>query len=351
MKFASFAIGSRLIGRSQPCFIVAEAGVNHNGDPKLARELILTAARAGADAVKFQTFRTDEVVTADAPKAEYQKQTTDAGESQMEMIRKLELPLVIYPELRALAEEKGLVFLSTPFDVDSVDFLAELGVPAFKIPSGELTHPALLARIASKRKPLLISTGMSTLEEVANAVRLVQAQGAHDICLLQCTSNYPANAADVNLRAMVTMEETFEVPVGLSDHTEGVEVALAAVALGAAVIEKHLTLDRMMTGPDHAASMEPAEFQALIRGIRKVEKALGTGEKKPAVTEQNVARAARRSLVAARDIVGGAILTKQDIAFKRPGTGIAPALIGRVLGRHAVRTISAGTLLAWEDLA
>lgn len=351
MKFASFAIGSRLIGRSQPCFIIAEAGVNHNGDPQLARELVLTAARAGADAVKFQTFQTEEVVTADAPKAEYQKQTTDAGESQQEMIRKIELPREVYPELRAIAGEKGLVFLSTPFDVGSVDFLADLGVPAFKIPSGELTHPALLTRIASKGKPLIISTGMSTIEEVANAVRLLQANGAHEFCLLQCTSNYPANPADANLRAMITMEETFGVPIGLSDHTEGIEVALAAVALGAAVIEKHLTLDRAMAGPDHTASMELAEFQALVRGIRKVESALGTGEKKPAAAEQNVAQVARRSLVAARDVASGTVLTEHDIACKRPGTGIAPTFVGQVLGRRAVRAISAGTLLAWEDLA
>jgi N-acetylneuraminate synthase len=351
MKSLNFAINARLIGRSQPCFIIAEAGVNHNGDPQLARELILTAARVGADAVKFQTFQTDEVVTAGAPKAEYQKRTTDVEESQREMIRKLELPLEVYPELCAIAAENGLVFLSTPFDVGSVDFLADLGVPAFKIPSGELTHPALLTRIASKGKPLLISTGMSTLEEVANAVRLIEAQGADEFCLLQCTSNYPADPADANLRAMITMETIFGVAVGLSDHTEGIEVALAAVALGAAVIEKHLTLDRTMAGPDHAASLEPAEFQALVRGIRKVESALGTGEKKPAAAEQRVAHVARRSLVAARDIASGAVLTEDDIACKRPGAGIAPALMRQVLGRRAGRAIAAGTLLDWEDFA
>lgn len=351
MKSLNFAINARLIGRSQPCFIIAEAGVNHNGDPQLARELISTAARVGADAVKFQTFQTDEVVTAGAPKAEYQKRTTDVEESQREMIRKLELPWGVYPELRAIAAENGLVFLSTPFDVGSVDFLADLGVPAFKIASGELTHPALLTRIASKGKPLLISTGMSTLEEVANAVRLLETQGAHEFCLLQCTSNYPADPADANLRAMITMETIFGVAVGFSDHTEGVEVALAAVALGAAVIEKHLTLDRTMAGPDHAASLKPAEFQALVRGIRKVESALGTGEKKPAAAELRVAHVARRSLVAARDIASGTVLTEHDITYKRPGTGIAPTSVGQVLGRRAGRPISAGTLLTWEDLA
>jgi N,N'-diacetyllegionaminate synthase len=351
MKSTSFAIGSRVIGRSRPCFIIAEAGVNHNGDPRLARELILAAARAGADAVKFQTFRTEELVTAHAPKADYQKRTTDIGESQQEMLRKLELPLEIYPELRARAEGEGLAFLSTPFDVGSVDFLADLGVSAFKIPSGELTHPALVTRIASKDKPLLVSTGMSTLDEVADAVRLVEAQGAHEFCLLQCTSNYPADPADVNLRAMVTMERIFGVVVGFSDHTEGIEVALAAVALGAAVIEKHFTLDRTMAGPDHAASLEPAEFQALVRGVRKVETALGTGEKKPAAGEQIVANVVRRSLVAARDIPTGAVLTEDDIACKRPGVGIAPGLIREVLGRRAARSIAAGDLLAWEDFA
>lgn len=351
MNSLDFTIGSRKVGRSQPCFVIAEVGVNHNGDPELARKLILAAARAGADAVKFQAFQTGKLLTKNAPKAEYQKRTTGTGETQQEMIRSLELPLDLYPQLQVEASEKGLIFLSTAFDIDSLDYLANLGLPAFKVPSGELTHPALLERIASKGRPILVSTGMSTLEEVAAAVRLLEAEGARHLCLLQCTSSYPAAPGDANLRAMATMEKAFGLPVGFSDHTEGIEVALGAVALGAVVIEKHLTLDRKMEGPDHQASIEPNEFHSLVRAIRKVESALGTGEKKPVPAEENVASVARRSLVAARDIESGAILTEKDIVCKRPGTGIAPTQISQVLGRHVGRTIAAGELIVWEDLA
>jgi N-acetylneuraminate synthase len=350
MRAQNFLIGTRRVGEGAPCFIIAEAGVNHNGSLSLARELIEAAAEAGADVVKFQTFRTEDVVTEDAPKASYQKQTTGVEESQANMLRKLELPNEFYPELLALAKEKKLIFLSTPFGVASVDFLADLGMPAFKIPSGEITHPALLSRMAAKHKPLLISTGMSTLEEVEEAVRLVEARGAREFCLLQCTSNYPANPADVNLRAMITMRQHFGVPVGLSDHTEGFEVSLAAVALGAAVIEKHLTLDRSLPGPDQAASMEPDEFAIMVRGIRKVEASLGDGRKIPAASELGVAAVARRSMVAARTLPAGTVLTAQDISFKRPGTGMLPSALPKVLGKTMARDLAAGHLLSLEDL-
>lgn len=351
MRVRTFSIGKKQIGSGNPCFIIAEAGVNHNGNPELAQKLIHAAAEAGADAVKFQTFVAERLVTAEAPKAEYQKRTTGSDESQLAMIRKLELPRECWAELRRLAEAKGLVFLSTPFDLGSVDFLNQLGVPAFKVPSGEITHPALLEKVATTGKPVLISTGMSSLAEVAAAVRIMEAKGLREFCLLQCTSNYPANPDDTNLRAMVTLEQEFGVPVGLSDHTEGIEVSIAAVAMGAAVIEKHLTLDRSMEGPDHTASMEPSEFKTLALGIRKVERAMGTGEKKAASSEQGVAQVARRSLVIARDLVAGTVLSESDLAYKRPGTGIPPTDAAKVIGRRTTRALSAGALLSWDDLA
>lgn len=343
-------ISDRLIGPHQPCFIIAEAGVNHNGDPALARKLVDVAADAGADAVKFQTFRAERIVSADAPKAEYQLQTTDKAESQLDMLRRLELPAEAHRELFECCRKRNILFLSTPFDEQSADFLEELGVAAFKIGSGDLTNLPFLTYVSGKGLPLIVSTGMSTLAEVEAAVEAIGAAGNRDVVLLQCVSNYPADAADVNLRAMQTMSAAFGVPVGYSDHTLGIEVAGAAVAMGACVIEKHFTLDRGLPGPDHRASLEPDEMKAMVAGIRKVESALGDGQKRPAASEANTAVVARKSLVAARDITAGTVLTEAMIAMRRPGTGLPPALLKHVIGRTLRTDVGAGTVLRMDML-
>jgi N,N'-diacetyllegionaminate synthase len=344
-------IAGHVIGPGYPCFIIAEAGVNHNGSEEIAQHLIDAAAEAGADAVKFQTFQTDELVTRSAPKAEYQLQTTPAGESQHEMLRKLELSIEGHRHLIAQCEKKGLVFLSTPFDEGSADLLESLGVAAFKIPSGELTNLPFLEHVARKNKPIILSTGMATLAEVEAAVAALRGAGNEAIILLQCVSSYPANPADVNLRAMITMARTFKVPVGYSDHTLGQEVALAAAALGASVIEKHFTLDRALPGPDHKASIEPEELRTLVRSVRIVESALGDGEKKPVPSEANTAMIARKSLVAARDIPVDTTVTIDMIATRRPGTGVSPALRDQIVGRRTCTSIAEGTALTFDMLS
>jgi len=343
-------IAGRKIGVNRPCFIIAEAGVNHNGDLRTAMELIGAASQAGADAVKFQTFAADRLVTREAPKAEYQKQTTSAAESQYEMLRRLELSAEAHRELMDYCREKGVLFLSTPFDEESADLLEELGVAAYKVSSGDITNLTLLAHLARKNRPMIISTGMANLSEVESAVLAVQNAGNHEFVLLHCVSSYPANPADANLRAMHTMRKAFNVPVGYSDHTSGIEVALAAVALGACVIEKHLTLNTSLPGPDHQASLEPNEFARMVKGVRIIEAALGTGRKEPTFSEANTSAVARKSLVAARDITAGTELTEEMIAIMRPGTGLPPAMRPELLGRVARTDIPAGTLLGLEML-
>ena len=338
-------VANKLIGPGQPVFVIAEAGVNHNGDLKLARALIDVAVEAGADAVKFQTFRADRLATPNAPKAEYQLQTTGDAESQFEMLRRLELSADAHRELQAYCHERGIIFLSTPFDEEAVDLLDELGVPAFKISSGDLTNSPLLEHVAGKGKPVILSTGMSELSELIEAVSVLNTAGCENPVLLHCVSNYPADPAEVNLRAMQTMRSAFDVPVGFSDHTEGIDVALAAVALGACVIEKHFTLDRASPGPDHRASLEPAGLRELVRSIRRVETALGSGRKVPTASELETAKVARRSLVAAHDIPAGATLKRDMVMMRRPGTGMSPAMLDTLLDRQATRDIAAGTLL------
>jgi N-acetylneuraminate synthase len=325
--------------------------VNHTGRAELARRLIECAADAGADAVKFQTFRAERLAVAQAAKADYQLRTTDRSESQLEMLRRLELPRETYPELLAQCRERGLLFLSSPFDEESADFLDALKIPAFKIPSGEITNLPFLAHVARKGKPLILSTGMSTLEEVRAAFDTVVREGNRQVILLHCTSGYPAAPEDANLRAMKTLAETFGVPVGYSDHTLGMAVPLAAVALGACVVEKHFTLDRALPGPDHQASAAPEELASLVQGIRSVEKALGHGRKEPAPSEAAVAGVARKSLVAAKDIPAGTTITADHLALRRPGTGLPPAMLNAVVGRKARRDVRAGTLLEWEMLS
>ena len=341
-------IGDRRIGSGSPCFVIAEAGVNHNGDVTRALALVDAAAKAGADAVKFQTFIADRVAIATSPKAAYQRERTGEEGSQLDMLRALELSPDAHASVQRRCAERGVVFLSTPFDEGSADLLELLEMPAFKIPSGEITNVPLLTHIARKNKPLLISTGMATLEEVRTAVAVVRAAGNDRIVLLQCTSAYPAPIEGANLRVMRTLADSFGTPVGYSDHTPGIAVALAAVALGACVIEKHLTLDRALPGPDHQASIEPDEFAALVRGIRTVEASLGDGVKAPTLDERVLATVVRRSLVAARDLAAGERLTAAMVHAKRPGTGLAPSELPRLLGRRLRVAVPADCLFESE---
>jgi len=325
--------------------------VNHNGEIELAKKLIDVAAAAGADAVKFQTFNAFRLVTPDAPKAAYQHRTTSEQESQLDMLRQLELSAEDHRVLIEYCRACGVLFLSTPFDEQSADLLYDLDVPAFKIPSGEVTNLPLLAHVARFGRPMIVSTGMCDLGEVEAAVETIRDEGNDSIVLLHCVSNYPANPADVNLRAMQTMQAAFRVPVGYSDHTLGVEVGLAAVATGACLLEKHFTLDCGLSGPDHEASLNPTELAMLIRGIRIVEAALGDGQKRAAASEANTAATIRKSLVAARDIPAGGLLTEEVIVSKRPGTGLPPATKPHLLGRIAKEDISAGELLELGKVA
>ena len=347
----SIEIAGRTVGPGHSCLIIAEAGVNHNGDLDLARRLIDVAADAGADVAKFQTAVPEKVVSISAPKATYSLETTDPGESQLDMVRRLHpFSPDNFAGLIEHCHERGIMFMSSPFDEPSIDLLDSLGVAAFKVPSGEITNLTYLSRMAAKGKPMVVSTGMSYLSEVETAVRTIREAGNEQFVLLHCVSNYPANPADANLRAMQTMSAALGAPVGYSDHTPGIEVSLAAVALGACVIEKHFTVDRKLPGPDHRASLEPEELGALVIGIRSVESALGNGRKEPVASEANTADVARKSLVTAVDIKAGTVLTEEMIDIKRPGTGLAPAMRHSLVGRSATVDIPADTLLETEML-
>ena len=332
-------------------FVIAEAGVNHNGELALARRLCDVARSAGADAVKFQTFRAEDLVVPGAPTAAYQSRQT--GESdQFAMLRKLELSEDQHRQLREHCDGIGIEFFSTPFSEDAVDMLVRLGVKRLKMPSGELTHRALVAKAAASGLPLLISTGMATLDEVQEALAWVRAARGNtdDVAVLHCTSAYPAADEALNLRAIETLAQATGLAVGYSDHSTGIEASLAAVALGATVIEKHITLDRTLPGPDHAASLEPEEFAAMVRGIRRIARMRGDGVKAPRPEEQDAARVARRSIVTLQDIPAGSTLTGDMLACRRPATGIAPRDWDRVLGRTTRAAIPAGTVLQWDQL-
>lgn len=341
-------IGDKKIGEDQPCFIIAEAGVNHNGDINLAKRLIDVAVNAEADAVKFQTFRADSIVTVTAEKAAYQKETTASEESQYAMIKQLELTYQEFQELYDYAGSKGIIFLSSPFDEESVDFLDQLGVPAFKISSGEIINFPLLKKIAETKKPIILSTGMATLGEVEEAVTHLYQHGVQELLLLQCTTSYPAPANSVNLRAMETLRCAFKVPAGYSDHTDGITIPIAAAAIGAKVIEKHFTLDRSLPGPDHRASLEPIELKAMVQAIRDVERAFGDGVKCPCAEEMAIKKVARKSLVANADIQVGDILKKSDLTIKRPGTGIEPKYLNVLIGKTARKAIFKDLVITWD---
>lgn len=346
-----FDIAGRGIGDGYPCFVIAEVGVNHNGDPAIAKRSVEAAAAAGADAVKFQTFRAEALVTASAPKAEYQLGNTDAAESQLDMLKALQLSVEEHRELMALSVDRGVLFLSTPFDRESADLLEELDLPAFKIGSGELTDLPLLRHVARKGRPLIVSTGMSWLAEVEAAVETIRAEGAGSLGLLHCVSNYPAAPGDLNLAAMATLRRTFGVPVGYSDHTTGLGAAVAAVALGACIIEKHFTVDRSLPGPDHRVSLEPSEFREMVNAIRATEASIGDGAKRPMPAEESTRLMARKSVVALQRIESGTVITPDMVGVRRPGTGLAPAELDRVAGRRAGETILPGTPLTEAMLA
>ena len=345
-------------------FIIAEAGVNHNGSVELAKRLIDAADDAGADAVKFQTFKTEKVVTLTAEKARYQSKNTGTEGSQFDMLKLLELTPDAFEELFSYCEEKKMVFMSTPFDEESADELDKLGMSMFKIPSGEITNKSLIQHIASKKTVIILSTGMSHLGEVEKAIGWINKVWATDkqsissrsthqlvkpLTLLHCVSNYPARAEDVNLNAIKTMEVAFGLPVGYSDHTMGIEVANAAVAIGAKVIEKHLTLDRDMEGPDHKSSLGPEDFKAMVNAIRTIEKVMGDGIKRAAKSEIDTMNIARRSLVAARDIKAGETVQANDILIKRPGTGIPAEFKDKVVGMKSGCDINVDSVIRWED--
>lgn len=329
--------------------IIAEAGVNHNGDIALARELVRVAAAAGADMVKFQTFVANKITAASAPKAEYQKASTDAGESQKDMIARLELSRADHETLIDECRQHGVAFFSTGFDADSIDMLVDLGLDRLKIPSGEITNLPLLRHYASKRLPIILSTGMAAIGEVEAAVEALAAGGVprSDITVLHCNTEYPTPMTDVNLRAMTTLGEALGLPVGYSDHTAGIEVAVAAVTLGAVIIEKHFTLDRTMEGPDHRASLEPDELRHMVSAIRNVEQAIaGDGVKRPSASEFKNRAVARRSIVAARPIAAGETFTSENLTTKRPGTGLSPMRWDEVIGQAASRDFTADELIA-----
>ena len=338
------------IGEGCPCFIIAEAGVNHNGSLELAKQLVDAAAETGADAVKFQTFKAKELISVVAPKAEYQKITTEAAERQLEMVQRLEMSEEMTRSVAAHAAHRGILFLSTGFDEASVDLLDEIGVPVFKISSGDVTDLPLLEFIGRKGKPVILSTGMSYLEEVESAVKTLLAAGCPELALLQCVSSYPADPNAANLKVIETLKSMFRFPVGFSDHSLGNEVAIAAVAMGANILEKHLTLDANLPGPDHRVSLTPQAFGQMVKSIRLVEASRGDGVKRPTPGEQNVRNVARRSIVAAREIPRGTVITRDMLAFKRPGTGISPAEWRNVVGKKTVREVAPDALIHMGDI-
>jgi N,N'-diacetyllegionaminate synthase len=344
-----FTLLGRKVGPGSPCFVIAEAGVNHNGSLETALKLVDAAADAGADAVKFQSFEAEKVVSPAAEKAGYQVAATGSEGSQLEMVKGLELSASDHRRIQAHCSERGIMFLSTPFDEESANLLVGMGVPAFKIGSGDLTDHPLLSHVAGLGLPLIVSTGMASMVEVEDALAVIRAAGPGEVALLHCVSNYPAAPADCNLLAMDSMRKAFGVPVGWSDHTLGIHVSVAAVARGASIIEKHLTLDRGLPGPDHAASAEPDELRTLVTLIREVESSLGTGLKEARSSEGDTAAVARRSVHAARTIPAGRRISAEDLIMLRPGTGIPASHSDRVIGKVATRDIQAGEALSESD--
>ncbi|PHS31926.1 MAG: N-acetylneuraminate synthase [Alkaliphilus sp.] len=326
-------------------YIIAEAGVNHNGCMEIAKKLVDKAKEAGVDCVKFQTFIARNIVSKLAQKADYQRKQTDSNESQLDMLKKLELSFSDFVELEKYCKSKEIEFLSTAFDLESIDFLNSLDMKRWKIPSGEITNLPYLMKIAKLNKPIILSTGMSTMGDIKAALTVLRDNGANDVTVLHCTTEYPTPFEDVNLNAMNTIKNEFDVEIGYSDHTKGIEIPIAAVAMGATVIEKHFTLDRNMEGPDHKASLEPDELKAMVSAIRNVEIALGTGEKKPVESEKKNMIVARKSIIAKRRIKKGEVLTEDNLAVKRPGNGISPMRWFELIGKTAIEDFEEDELI------
>lgn len=347
-------LGSNDSNKQSNCYIIAEAGVNHNGDINLALQLADEAKKAGADCVKYQTFKAERIITRNAPKAEYQLRVTDAGESQFEMLKSLELDANSYDRLVAHCKDIGIDFLSTPYNHEDADFLEDLGVQAFKIASGQLIELNFLRHVALKNKPLLISTGMATMAEIAEAVETIRATGNEQLIVLQCTTNYPSSLRDANIRAMTTIQNAFKCQVGYSDHVPDDYACYAAVALGAKVIEKHFTLDTSMNGPDHSSSLDPAGFSKLVHGIRAIEMSLGSFIKSPTDAEISNSVGMRRSVATRAQIKKGEVFTLENTGFKRPATGLPPKMLDDILNKKSAVDIHPDTIIQpwmidWSD--
>lgn len=342
-------IGNKWIGDKEPCFIIAEAGVNHNGDLEIAKRLVDCAKKAGADAIKFQTFKAENVATKYAKTADYQKKDIGKEKNQLEMMKKLELDYEDFKKLKRYCDRKEIIFLSTPHSIDAIDFLEPL-VPAYKIGSGDLTNLPFLKRVAKKGKPIILSTGMANIDEVKEAVETIKINGCNEIILLQCVTSYPAKIEDVNLRVISNLQQLFNLPIGYSDHTLSIVVPVAAVAMGACIVEKHFTIDRTMPGPDHKASVEPDELKEMIQNIREVEKALGDGIKRPTAEEERIKKIVRKSIVAKVDIPKGTIITEDMLDVKRPGTGVPPKYLYQIVGAKAKTDIAKDEMIQWENI-
>lgn len=347
----TFNIEGAKVGAGAPAFIIAEAGVNHNGDIELAKKLVLEAKRSGADCVKFQTFTTENLLTRQAPKAAYQKIVTDASESQFDMLKKLELSYRGHVELMALCRKQGIIFLSTPYNFTDVDLLEKIGVSAYKLASMHLTELPTVEYVARKDKPLILSTGMSLMPEIQAAAAAFEQAGNSSLALMQCTTEYPAAPEEINLRAMAAIGTATGAVIGYSDHSSSGQACVLAVAMGAKVIEKHFTLDKKMPGPDHSSSAEPGEFLDMVKKIREAEKMLGSESKTVTASERRNMVGMRRSLVAVLAIPAGQSITAEMLSFKRPATGLPPNSYNSIIGKKARRNIEAGTILTENDIS
>ena len=351
MKSKRITMHNKKIGHGHPAIIIAEAGVNHNGDFDMAKRMVYEAKACGADCIKFQTFKAERLVTELSPKAPYQLETTSADETQLEMLKKLELSEDEQKYLMKLCSDVGIIFLSTPCNIEDVDFLNSLDVAAFKIASAFAVEPYFLRHIAKRMKPILLSTGMCTLAEVDEAIRIIRGEGNEEIILMQCTTNYPSAIEDANLLAMQTLSSSFDVLVGYSDHTSGLVASTVAVSLGACVIEKHFTLDKNLSGPDHLASADPEEFAQLVKSIRSAETCLGNRVKFPTAVEVKNTEYMRRSIVAKKVIYRGEIFTLDNLTVKRPGIGLPPKLLEFIIGRKAAHDIAPETMIDFGMIA
>ncbi len=344
-------INGKKIGPKSPIFLIAEAGVNHNGQLSIAKKLIDIAYKVKVDAIKFQTFITENLILKNVAKVEYQKVSKKDNENFFNMIKKYELSKNDFKILKDYCYEKGIIFMSTPFDETSVGWLEELNIPAYKIGSGDLNNFPLLELICSMKKPILLSTGMATLEEVKNSVRFIKSMGVNDVILFQCTTNYPSTYEEINLNVIDTYKKEFpDLLIGFSDHSLGIEASIGAVTKGVEVIEKHFTLDKNMEGPDHKASMNPQELYDWVKAIRNIEKALGSGVKEPSEIELKIALIARKSIVSIKDLKKGDIITTENISIKRPGTGISPIFFKKCIGKKVKNDIPTDSVINWEDI-